>query len=71
MLNLEYYNDTKMPISGLIFEELLDAVNQNADKIFPKNLDKRKNYTVTLTLVGNKLIRKINKKYRNYIRTML
>lgn len=64
MLNLEFYNDTKTPVSGLIFEELLDAVNQNGDKIFPKNLDKRKNYTVTLTLVNNKLIQKINKKYR-------
>jgi len=64
MLNLEYYNDTKTPISGLIFEELLDAVNQNGDKIFPKNLDKRKNHTVTLTLVGDKIIQKLNKKYR-------
>ena len=64
MLNLEYYNDTKTPVSGLIFEELLDAVNQNGDKIFPKNLDKRKNYTVTLTLVGDKIIQKLNKKYR-------
>jgi len=64
MLNLEYYNDTKTIISGLIFEELLDAVNRSGDKIFPKNLDNRKNHTVTLTLVNNKLIQKINKKYR-------
>jgi probable rRNA maturation factor len=64
MLNLEYYNDTKTAISGLIFEELLDAVNNNAEKIFPKSLDNRKNYSVTLTLVNNKLIQKINKKYR-------
>jgi len=64
MLNLEYYNDTATPVSGLIFEELLDTVNLNSERIFPKNLDRRKNYTVTLTLVTDKLIQQINKKHR-------
>lgn len=64
MLTLEYYNDTKTPVSGLIFEELLDAVNRNGVKIFPKGVDGRKSHTITLTLVGDKVIQKINKKYR-------
>ena len=64
MISLEYYNKTPVTVSGLIFEELLDAVNQNGEKIFPKNLDKRKSYCITLTLVDDELIQKLNKKFR-------
>jgi probable rRNA maturation factor len=64
MLKLEYYNETKQPIAEIIFEELLDAVNQNCDKVFPKSIDKRKSHCITLTIVDDKLIQKINKKFR-------
>jgi len=64
MLKLEYYNETKTPVSDDIFEELLDVINQHADKIFPKKINKKKSFFVTLTLVSDKLIQKINKKYR-------
>ncbi|MBN1494669.1 rRNA maturation RNase YbeY [Candidatus Peregrinibacteria bacterium] len=56
MLNLEYYNETGHPVSAVIFEELLDVINQ---KIPQKN-----KALITLTLVNKKLIRQINKKYR-------
>lgn len=64
MLQLEYYNETKEPVSARIFEDLLEIINTHFRKIFPKSLDKRKNYLVTLTLVNDKLIQKINKEHR-------
>ena len=56
MLNLEYYNETKKPISSKIFEELLDAINQK--------ITLKKSYLITLTLVNKKLIQQINKDFR-------
>lgn len=66
MLNLEYYNETKEPISGRIFDEVLEVVNSYFKNIIPKNLNKSKNYLITLTLVEDKLIQKINKKHRGF-----
>jgi len=57
MINLEYYNETPATVSDLIFEELLDVINQK--------LPQKKSYLITLTLVNKKLIQKINKKFRN------
>ena len=64
MLHLEFYNETSEPISGKIFEEILDIINDDFKKIFPKQIDKRKQYFISCTLVGDKLIKKINKQYR-------
>lgn len=64
MLKLEYYNETKTTCSIKIFEDLIKIINDHFKKIFPKELDQRKNYYITLTLVNDKFIKKINKKFR-------
>jgi probable rRNA maturation factor len=65
MLKLEYYNETKNALSGKVFIEILDVINDHFKKIYPKELDKRKTYYITLTLVNDKFIKKINKKFRD------
>lgn len=64
MLKLEYYNETKTPLSGKVLEDLLEIINSHFKKILPGKLDKRKNYYITCTLVNDKFIKKINKKFR-------
>ena len=64
MLHLEFYNETPEPISAKVFGELLNIINDDFKKLFPKELDKHKQYFISCTLVGDKLIKKINKQYR-------
>lgn len=64
MLKLEYYNDTIIPLSGQIFKEILNLVNDNFKEIFPKKLDKRKTYYITFTLVTDEIIQELNKEHR-------
>ncbi|MFC1647424.1 rRNA maturation RNase YbeY [Patescibacteria group bacterium] len=64
MLKLEYYNDTIIPLSGQIFEKILNLVNDNFKEIFPKKLDKRKTHYITFTLVTDEIIRELNKEHR-------
>lgn len=69
MLHLEYYNETENPLSGQIFEELLSVVNHDYQDVFPKQLDNRKNYFITCTLINDKLMQKINKQHRGQDKT--
>jgi len=64
MFHLEFYNETKEPISGRIFENLLNTINDDFKEIFPKKLNNRKQYFISCTIVDDKLIKKINKQYR-------
>lgn len=64
MLHLEFYNETIEPISGRIFEDLLNIINDDFKEIFPKALDKRKQYFISCTLIDDKLMKKINKQHR-------
>lgn len=64
MLNLEYYNDTIVPLSGHVFEEILDLICSDFKEIFPKEFDKRKKHFITLTLVDDEIIHTINKEQR-------
>lgn len=64
MLKLEYYNETIIPLSEQVFEQILDLINEDYKQIFPDSIDKRKNHFITLTLVDDELIKKINNKYR-------
>lgn len=65
MLKLEYYNETKAPLSGKVFEDILEVMNTHFRKVFPKGCDKRKTHYITCTLVNDKFIKRINKKFRN------
>lgn len=69
MLHLEFYNETKEPVSGRVFEELLNIINDDYKEIFPKEIDKRKQYFIALTLIDDKLMKKINKQYRGKDKT--
>jgi probable rRNA maturation factor len=64
MINLEYYNESDFDISEEIFAELIHIINTTFQNIIPKNLNKRKNYFITLTIINDKIIQKLNKKYR-------
>jgi probable rRNA maturation factor len=64
MLQLEYYNETKTTLSGTVFEDLLELINTNFQKILSGKIDKRKTYYISMTIVDDKLIKKINKDYR-------
>lgn len=64
MLHLEFYNETPEPISGRILEELLNIINDDFKEIFPKELNKRKQYFIACTLINDKLMKKINKQHR-------
>lgn len=64
MLKLEYYNDTYVPLSGHIFEEILELINNDFKEIFPKEFDKRKTHFITFTLVDDDIIQTINKEQR-------
>ncbi|MCD6109438.1 rRNA maturation RNase YbeY [bacterium] len=64
MFHLEFYNETKESISGKIFEDLLNTINDNFKQIFPKMLNKNKQYFISCTIVNDKLMEKINKQYR-------
>ena len=66
MLHLEYYNETKRPLSGQIFEELLEVINRDHQDIFPEKLDRRKNYFITCTMINDELMKKINKEHRGH-----
>lgn len=69
MLHLEFYNETKEPISGRIFEELLDIINEDFKEIFPKQINKRKQYFISCTLIDDKLMKEINNQYRGIDKT--
>ena len=43
MLHLEFYNETSEPISGKIFEEILDIINDDFKKRFHQGIT-NKNY---------------------------
>ncbi len=64
MINLEYYNETTLPLSGALFEEILEFINIEFREIFPKEIDNRRNYLITCTLVNDKIIQEINKQQR-------
>lgn len=64
MLKLEYYNETIFPLSEVVFEQILDLINENFKELFPKQIDKRKTYYISLTLVDDKIIQKINNDHR-------
>jgi probable rRNA maturation factor len=69
MLHLEFYNETKDAVSGRIFEEILNIINESFKEIFPDTLDKRKQYFISCTLIDDKLMKKINKQYRGIDKT--
>lgn len=69
MLHLEFYNETVEPVSGRFFEDLLNTINDDFKKIFPKALDKKKQYFISCTLIDDKLMKKINKQYRGIDKT--
>lgn len=64
MINLEYYNETSRPLSESVFEEILELINIEFKQIFPKEIDNRKTYFITCTLVNDNIIKKINKQHR-------
>lgn len=64
MLKLEYYNDTIVPLSGHVFDEILALINEDFKEVFPKEVDKRKNYFITLTIVDDEIIKELNKEHR-------
>lgn len=64
MLKLEYYNETVVPLSEVVFEQILDLINENFKELFPKSFDKRKTYYIAFTLVDDVIIRKLNKDHR-------
>jgi probable rRNA maturation factor len=64
MLKLEYYNETIVPLSEVVFEQILDLINENFKELFPKEFDKRKTYYVSFTLVDDEIIQKLNKDHR-------
>jgi len=64
MLKLEYYNETIVPLSEAVFEQIIDLINENFKELFPKSMDQRKSYYIQFTLVDDKIIRKINKDHR-------
>jgi len=64
MLKLEYYNDTIIPLSDHVFEQILELINTEFKEIFPKQFDKRKSRLITFTLVDDEIIQSINKEQR-------
>ena len=64
MLKLEYYNETIVPLSEMVFEQIIDLINNDFKELFPKSFDKRKSYYIQFTLVDDEIIREINKKHR-------
>lgn len=64
MLKLEYYNETVIPLSEVVFEQILDLINENFNNLFPKEMDKRKTYYISFTLVDDAIIQKLNKDHR-------
>ena len=64
MLKLEYYNETVVPLSEVVFEQIIDLINENFKELFPKEMDKRKNFYISFTLVDDKIIRKLNRDHR-------
>ncbi len=64
MLKLEYYNETIMPLSEIVFEQIIELINENFKELFPKSFDKRKSYYIQFTLVDDEIIREINKNHR-------
>lgn len=64
MLKLEYYNETIVPLSEIVFEQIIDLINENFKELFPKSFDMRKSYYIQFTLVDDKIIKKINNDHR-------
>jgi len=69
MLKLEYYNEADKDISDIYFDELLGIINDNFEHIFPKQVDKTRDYYVTCTLINDDLMKKINFEQRNVNKT--
>lgn len=65
MFNLEFYNETPEPVAQEVFTELIDIINSDYKALFPKNIDKRKNYLISCTLVDDEIMKTINKQHRN------
>jgi rRNA maturation RNase YbeY len=64
MLKLEYYNETVVTLSEVVFKQILDLINEKFKDLFPDTIDKRKDYFISFTLVDDEIIRKLNKDYR-------